>query len=129
MFWLQLNQGNSIEKLLENPETTLNQVLKDSSFASSSRSPSKTLINFLISENNLNQIITLALTNDLKIAFDDSENDETENEADIEKRTKEFNKIQRSAVLALTSQSKIFQAELLKSEQLKERLCNFPNSD
>lgn len=129
MFWLQRNPTNSIEKLLENPDTTLNQVLKDSSFASASRNPSKSLMNFLLAEKNFNILINLALSNDLKVAFNSTETTENDNESDNEKRKKEFNKIQRSAVLVLSSQSKIFQSELSKSSILQNKLNDFPNSD
>ena len=75
MFWPR-NTANSLDKLLEKPDTTLNQVLQDSSFMTSIRNPNKKLTNYLLSGNNLNQIINYALTNDFELPNDTQENTE-----------------------------------------------------
>lgn len=126
MFWPR-NFGNSIDKLLEKPDITLNQVLQDSAFTNSIRSPSKTFTNYLLSENNLKQLIIYSLTNDFELSKNTTENGD-EKVSDSESKRKEFNRLQRCSVLALTNQSKQFQNELLKNEILKEKLSNFPTS-
>ena len=110
MWGIQTNLVSSISALLQKENTPIETILDDNALNQAIRTNLPAMDNYLLNPNNMNKLLDIALSN-------------------VEPRSKIPNKTTRTAVSILSTGISTLMGKLIKNEEYRQRIINFPKSE